>query len=250
MKRVLPLAVAVSILGFWAALATRYPAVLLPSPIEVMVAMANAPMELLTAAAVTGLSSLIGLAIALAVGLTGALAFQRFTWLEWALYPYALALQTVPIIIIAPLLVVWLGYGMPVAIATAALLAFFPILTSVNLGLRSVPPEQVELFRIHGASTTQEFTLLRLPHALPYLFTGLRSAVGLSVIGAVVGEFVGSFGRPPSLGGIAMSSIRGARTEASFASIILATLLALSFFALVRLAERRMIGSWHPGGDT
>ncbi|MEE2750008.1 MAG: ABC transporter permease [Myxococcota bacterium] len=250
MKRTLPIGVAILILGLWAALATRYPAVLLPSPLEVVVAMANAPMELLTATAITGLSSLLGLVIALGVGLTGAIAFQRFSWLEWALYPYALALQTVPIIIIAPLLVVWLGYGMPVAIATAALLAFFPILTGVNLGLRSVPAEQLELFRIHGATPRQELRLLRLPHALPYLFTGLRTAVGLSVIGAVVGEFVGSFGRPPSLGGIAMSSIRGARTEASFASIILATALALGFFALVRLAERRMIGSWHPGGNT
>ena len=110
--------------------------------------------------------------------------------------------------------------------------------------------EQLELFRIHNASRFQELTLLRIPHALPYLFTGLRTAVGLSVIGAVVGEFVGSFGRPPSLGGIAMASIRGARTEASFASIFLATALALAFFGLVRLAERRTIGPWHPGGDS
>jgi NitT/TauT family transport system permease protein len=201
------------------------------------------------AAWTTFLSSALGLALALGVGLGGALAFQRFQWLEWALYPYALAMQTVPIVIIAPLLVVWLGYGVPVAVATAALLAFFPILTAANLGLRSVPREQLELFQLHGASRSQELRLLRLPTSLPFLFSGLRTAAGLSVIGAVVGEFVGSFGDPPSLGALAMSALRGARTEASFAAILVATGLALGLFAAVRWAEGRMIGSWHPGGS-
>jgi NitT/TauT family transport system permease protein len=248
-KRLLPVFVALGILGFWGLLSTRYPPVLLPSPAEVAQELIRPGNGLWAAAWTTFLSSALGLALALGVGLGGALAFQRFQWLEWGLYPYALAMQTVPIVIIAPLLVVWLGYGVPVAVATAALLAFFPILTAANLGLRSVPREQLELFQLHGASRSQELRLLRLPTSLPFLFSGLRTAAGLSVIGAVVGEFVGSFGDPPSLGALAMSALRGARTEASFAAILVATGLALALFAAVRWAERRMIGPWHPGGS-
>ena len=249
MRRLLPVVVALGILGIWGLLSTRYPPALLPSPFEVGQELVRPGNGLAAAAWTTFLSSALGLSLALGVGLGGALAFQRFQWLEWSLYPYALAMQTVPIVIIAPLLVVWLGYGVPVAVATATLLAFFPILTAANLGLRSVPQEQLELFQLHGASRSQEIRLLRLPTSLPFLFSGLRTAAGLSVIGAVVGEFVGSFGDPPSLGALAMSALRGARTEASFAAILVATGLALGLFAAVRWAENRMIGSWHPGGS-
>ena len=250
MRRLLPVLVALGILGIWGLLSTRYPPVLLPSPAEVAQELVGPHNRLWAAAWTTFFSSALGLLLALGVGLGGALAFQRFQWLEWGLYPFALAMQTVPIVIIAPLLVVWLGYGVPVAVATAALLAFFPILTGANLGLRSVPQEQLELFQLHGASRSKELLLLRLPTALPFLFSGLRTAAGVSVIGAVVGEFVGSFGDPPSLGALAMAALRGARTEASFAAIGVATFLALGLFAAVRWAERRMIGTWHPGGSS
>ena len=248
MKRLLPFLVAGALLSAWGLLSTRYPAVILPSPAEVLHELDANSTRLLQAAGTTLLSSVLGLSIAFVVGLGGAIAFQRFHWLEWALYPYALALQTIPIIIIAPLLVVWLGYGIPVAVATAALLSFFPILTSANLGLRSVSRTQVELFALHGATRWQELRLLRLPTSMPYLFSGLRTAVGLSVIGSIVGEFVGSFGDPPSLGALAMSALRGAQTPTSFAAIFMATGLALGLFGAVRWAEGRIIGAWHPGG--
>ena len=243
----LPLAVALAILLAWAGLATRYPTTILPSPLEVAVAAWANRVPLLQATANTALASVAGLGIALCVGIGGAVAFLRIRWLELALYPYALALQTVPIIIVAPLLVVWLGYGKPVAIATAAMISFFPVLASANLGLRSAPPEQVELLQLYGASPSQLLWKLQAPSALPYVFSGLRTAVGLSVIGAIVGEFVGSYAYASCLGQLAMSSLRGSDKETSFAAIAMATLLALVLFSLVRALERRMIGPWHPG---
>ena len=165
--------------------------------------------------------------------------------MEIALYPYALLLQTVPIVAIAPLLVVWLGYGLPVATVTAAIVAFFPLLTSANLGLRSASSAQVELLQLYGASWTQTLWKLRLPAALPFIFGGLRTAVGLAVIGAVVGEFVGSTGTPACLGYLVLQSARSADTGLTFATIGVTALLALVLFGAVRLAERHMIGSWH-----
>ena len=247
MRRALPLLVALLALALWWAVATTLPPVLLPTPAEVLVRAWEERERLGTATATTALSSLLGLAIASAVALLGAVLFLRSRWLELSLYPYALLLQTVPIIAIAPLLVVWLGYGTPVAVTTAAIVCFFPILTAGNLGLRSADPAQVELLRLYGASWFQELRILRWPGALPYLFAGYRSAVGLSVIGAIVGEFVGSNGQPPSLGNLVIRSAGAADTPLTFAAIAASTLLALLLFGLVRWLEARIIGRWHPG---
>ncbi len=231
--------------GIWALVASRLPEVLLPGPLEVLVAASAHHERLLAAAGNTLTASVLGLALAMSWGGLGAVVFLRSRWLEVALYPYALLIQTVPIVAIAPLLVVWLGYGPPVAVVTAAIVAFFPVLTSANLGLRSASTAQVELLRLHGATWHQELLKLRLPASLPYLFAGLRTAVGLSVIGAVVGEFVGSSGLPPCLGYLVIQSARSAETALTFATIAACAGLALVLFAIVRLVEARIIGPWH-----
>ena len=246
--RLLPLAAAALILGLWWALSLRYPPVLLPSPAEVAQAAWTGRDRLLEATWHTALSSAGGLLIAGVFGLGGGVLFLRSRWLEAALYPYALLVQTVPIVAIAPLLVVWLGYGAPVAVTTAAIVAFFPILTAANVGLRSVSEEQVELLTLYGAGWWQQLIKLRLPGSLPYLLSGLRTAVGLSVIGAIIGEFVGSNGVPPTLGYLVLQSSRSAQTGTTFAAIFFATALALAAFGLVRLAEARLIDPWH--GDS
>ena len=241
-----PIAAAlVALLAWWLG-SLRLPEVLLPGPLEVADAGWDAREQLVEATVQTGIAALLGLAIAAAVGLAGAVLFLRSRALEAALYPYALLLQTVPIVAIAPLLVVWLGYGRPVAVATAAIVSFFPILTSANVGLRATSPEHLELLRLYGAGFTARLLKLRLPAALPHLFSGLSTAVGLSVIGAIVGEFVGSNGQPASLGYVVLRSARSADTGVTFAAIFAATGLALVAFGAVRLAERRIIGAWHP----
>ncbi len=243
--RLLPLAAAILLLAGWWALSLRLPPVLLPGPAEVAAEAWSGRERLLQAGANTALSSLIGLCIAGAAGLGGGVLFLRSRWLEAALYPYAILIQTVPVVAIAPLLVVWLGYGSPVAVSTAAIVSFFPVLTAANLGLRSAAPEQLELLALYGASWWQLLLKLRLPASLPFLFSGLRTAVGLSVIGAIVGEFVGSNGAPVTLGYLVLQSARSARTGMTFAAIGCATALALAAFTAVRLAESRLIGRWH-----
>ncbi len=246
-ERLLPVLTAGILLSGWAALSSGYPPVLLPSPVEVLQASIAGAATLAEATATTAVASLAGLLIAVGLGLLGAMLFSRSRWLEAALYPYALLVQTVPIVAIAPLLVVWLGYGLPPAIASAAIVSFFPVLTAANLGLRSTPTEQVELFALYRASFLSTLLHLRLPGALPFLFSGLRTAAGLSVIGAIVGEFVGSNGFPPSLGFVVLRSARSADTATSFAAIFAAAALALVFFSAVRLLEKLSIGRWHGG---
>ena len=248
MSRLLPLAAAALLLLAWWGLSLKYPPVLLPSPLEVLTEGWSGRAKLLEATWNTALSSAGGLLIAGAFGMSGGILFLRSRWLEAALYPYALLVQTVPIVAIAPLLVVWLGYGAPVAVTTAAIVAFFPILTAANVGLRGVSEEQVELLTLYGASWWQQLIKLRLPASLPYLFSGLRTAVGLSVIGAIIGEFVGSNGAPPTLGYLVLQSSRSAQTGTTFAAIFFATALALAAFGAVRLAESRLIDPWH--GDS
>lgn len=241
----LPLGAAALALAAWAALAGTLNPVLLPGPLAVVQAAWHTREALLEATLVTGASSLAGLVLAVLCGLAGALCFQLSRALELALTPYALLVQTLPIVAVAPLLVVWLGYGPPVAVASAAIVAFFPVLTAANLGLGAATGEQRELFAVYGASRFQTLCLLRLPAALPTLFAGLRSAAGLAVIGAIVGEFVGSTGNPRSLGYLVQVAARSAHTDRSFAAIGASALLALIFFGVVRLAEHLAIGRWH-----
>ncbi|MFT4974920.1 MAG: NitT/TauT family transport system permease protein [Myxococcota bacterium] len=248
MIRFLPVLTAAIALALWWGLASQYPPALLPSPVEVATVAWAKRVTLAEATGTTALASVMGLVIASAAGIGGAVLFQRSRWLEAALYPYAVLVQTIPIVAIAPLLVVWLGYGLAPAVASASIVAFFPVLTAANLGLRSAAPEQVELFRLYRASWWQSLRWLRLPGALPFLFSGLRTAAGLSVIGAIVGEFVGSNGFPPSLGYLVLRSARSADTGLTFGAIFAAAALALFFFVIVRQLERWAIGAWHGDG--
>ncbi len=245
MTRWSPLVAGILGLVVWAAAASGLPEVLLPGPTEVGASLLEHRERLVTATLNTLKASLMGLAVACVAAAAGAALFLRSRWLEVALYPYALLIQTVPIVAIAPLLVVWLGYGLPVATVTAGIVAFFPLLTSANLGLRSVDPAQVELLQLYGATWRQALVKLRLPASLPFVFSGLRTAVGLAVIGAVVGEFVGSTGHPACLGYLVLQSARSADTGLTFATIGVTAALAMALFAAVRLVEGRMIGPWH-----
>ena len=249
MSRLGPALGALSLLLVWALVASRLPPVLLPSPLEVATSAWAAREQLWTASLQTAKAALGGLLVASVGGVLGGVLFLRSRWLEAAFYPYALLVQTLPIVAVAPLFVVWLGYGTPVALASGAIASFFPILTSANVGLRAAEPEQVELLRLYGARWLQILWKLRFPAALPYLFAGLRTAGGLAVIGAIVGEFIGSNGTPPSLGYLVLRAARTAETGLSFAAIFAATALSLALFGAVRLAEAWVIGRWHGGGS-
>ncbi|MFZ5475875.1 MAG: ABC transporter permease [Myxococcota bacterium] len=238
------LAVAAGLLA-WTLIAWRAGPLLLASPLAVVAALATERAQLAEATLWTGVAAVGGLALASLVGLGLAVGSWWSVTVRAALVPYTVALQVVPIVAIAPLLVIWLGYGVPVALSTAVIAAFYPVYSAATTGLAAPLPEWVDLLRLYGASRLDELRLLRLPAALPALFSGLRSAAGLAVIGAIVGEFVGSNGFPRTLGYLVVYSARSARSDLCFAAIACAAGLALALHAALRAAERRAIGRWY-----
>jgi NitT/TauT family transport system permease protein len=214
---------------------------ILPRPSAVWAAAIGESASLLPALAETTRSVAIGLALSSASGVLAAIALASSPWIQRAFYPYAIFFQIVPIVAIAPLLVIWFGYGASAVIAAAAVVSVFPVIANTLAGLLSVDPNLIDLFRLYGASRASTLWKLRLPWALPYLLTGLRIAAGLAVIGAIVGEFVGGGG----LGVVVLGAMRQQRTDLVFAAIGYASALGLGLFAAVGVASRLALRHWH-----
>lgn len=150
--------------------------------------------------------------------------------------------QTVPIIAIAPLLVVYLGYGMQTIVASAFIVSIFPVLANTLAGLRSTNPSLVDLFQLYGAGGWKTLWKLRFPSAVPNIMTGLKVAAGLAVIGAIVGEFIGG---STGLGDEIVAAIPRQRPDIVYAAITLAALLGLALFALINLISWLLLRHWH-----
>lgn len=187
-----PAAVLATLVLAWqiAVMALKVKPFVLPSPLAIVQAFAQNFGQIASGAAVTTLSFVGGFALATVVGLSLAVLVVALPRLGRGIYPLLIASQTVPTIAIAPLLIIWLGFGMTVKVVISAVIAFFPIVVSAVLGFRSVSPSAVDLMRSLPATRTDIFRKLFFPAALPTIFAGLRTASVLSVIGAVVGEFV------------------------------------------------------------
>ena len=214
---------------------------LLPRPSAVLAAATDEAAPLLAALADTTRAVLAGLLLSGTLGVAAAIALAASPLVQRAFYPYAIFFQVVPIVAIAPLLVIWFGYGPRAVVAAAAVVSVFPVIANTLAGLLSVDPNLADLFRLHGASRGATLWKLRLPWALPYLLTGLRIAAGLAVIGAIVGEFVGGGG----LGVVVLGAMRQQRTDLVFAAIGYASALGLALFAAVGLASRLALRHWH-----
>jgi len=214
--------------------ALAVPKFLVPPPSDVLFAgwteRASLASALLTTARGAGLGFLLSCSLGTSVGLL----FSLSRWLERGLYPYALFLQTVPIVAVAPLLVLWFGPGLRAVAVSAFIVSVFPVIANTLAGLRSVDPRLSDLFRLYGAKLGDTVLKLRLPTAIPSMMTGFKVASGLSVIGAIVGEFVAGFAEGNAgLGITVLSSYRQLKTDLLFAAVLLASLLGLSLFALV-----------------
>jgi ABC-type nitrate/sulfonate/bicarbonate transport system permease component len=177
----------------------------------------------------------LGLALALVGGLTLALLIFYSKTLERALYPLIIVTQNIPVFAIAPLLVIWLGYGLWPKVIVAALIAFFPIVVNTVDGLRATDEDFVHLLTILGATPWQMLVKLRLPSALPFFFSGLKIGATLSVVGAVIGEWVGA---RAGLGYLMLKENRLLNADLVFAAIIWLSALGLALFASVSLLER------------
>jgi len=185
---------------------------------------------------------LLGFALALGVGIVLAVGIAYSRLLERSIYPFVIASQTIPIIAIAPLLLIWIGYGLSPKVIVAALIAFFPIVVNMVDGLRSVDADMVSMMRTLGASRWQIFTKLQVPTSLPFLFSGTKIAVAVSVIGAIIGEWVGA---RAGLGYLMMLSAPYFLTARVFAAIFILSVMGVSLFAVVALLERAMLPWYH-----
>ena len=215
---------------------------LLPSPTVIAVTMVDDAALLGRHTWITLVEVLMGFGVALSAGvlLASMIAFSRT--LERAIYPFVIASQTIPIIAVAPLLLIWVGYGLTPKIIVVGLIAFFPVVVNMVDGLKSVDPDMVNLMRTLGASRWQIFKKLQLPSSLPFLFSGTKIAMAVSVIGAVIGEWVGSSG---GLGYLMIRSKPQFLTERVFAAIVVLSAMGILLFLLVGLVERLVIPWWH-----
>jgi NitT/TauT family transport system permease protein len=204
---------------------------------------------MLDALALTARVALIGLLLAAAIGVTVAVLMSRARWLERSLYPYAVILQTVPILAIVPLIGMWFGFGYSSRTVVCVIIALFPMIANTLFGLQSVDRAHHDLFTLQRAGRWARLFKLELPAALPAIFTGLRTSAGLSVIGAIVGDMFFKQGEP-GIGTLLDVYRARLQSEDLYAAIILASLFGVAVFALFSLINRLAVGSWHgSGGD-
>jgi NitT/TauT family transport system permease protein len=218
---------------------------LIPSPWSVVLEFQKDAGLLARHSSITLLETIVGFVIAAVVGLVFAVAIVYSRGVERTLYPLLLAAQVVPKIAIAPLFVVWLGFGIGPKILVAVLIAFFPVVISGVAGLRAVDPELLDLAATMGAKPWDSFAKIRFPGAMPHIFAGLKVAVTLAVVGAVVGEFVGA---NSGLGYIVMSSNGNLNTPQLFAALIAMSLIGIALFAVLEVAERFAV-PWRTARD-
>ncbi len=217
------------------------PGWLLPPPSRVLTALYDESGLLLSALWGTTQASVIGFVSATVFGVMLAVLLSTTRWVQRAFYPYAIFFQTVPIIAIAPLLVIWFGYGLRTIAVSSFIVSVFPVIANTLAGLLSTDPALRDLFRLYDASPWARLWKLQLPWALPSVMTGLRIAAGLAVIGAIVGEFFAGGGL-----GIAMQvAIRQQRADLVFAIVLLGSLLGLALFGLVSALSYFSLRHWH-----
>ena len=231
----LGLLVALALLWQWYASQPTVDAQILPTPLAVLTVLVAQRDILWQHMLVTLQETLVGFAAALAAGVVFGTLIDFSPWLRRAIYPLLVASQTIPIITLAPLLVLWFGFGLVSKSIVVLLVCFFPIVVALADGLRSADPELIRLFRAFGAGPLRIFWMVRLPGALPTLFSGVRIAIAYSVIGAIFGEYVGA---SAGLGFYMQLKQHSFATAGVLAAIVVTALLSVALFASVALAER------------
>ena len=232
----------VLLVGAWGAAIRvfRIPDYLLPAPYRVA-QLVIIHFELFIAeSAITLEEAILGFLLGASCGFVSAVVFFYSRPVELAIYPYAIALKTIPLVAVAPLLTIWFGTGLLGKVVMASLLCYFPVLVNTALGFRSVDRLQLAYFRSLAASPVQTFLLLRLPACLPYLFSALRISCTMSLVGAIVAELTGS---NRGLGYQILASSYRLDTPRVFAAILCSGIIGIAFFGLIVLIERSVIDS-------
>jgi NitT/TauT family transport system permease protein len=219
----------------------KIPPYLIPTPQKVVAAFGNEWPRLWRESLVTTYATLGGFAVSILFGIPVALVIAYSRVVESFVYPLLVFSQSIPKVAIAPLFVVWFGFGIVPKIIVAFLLAFFPIVVSTVMGFKSVDPDMIDLAKSMKGSRLKTFLKISLPHALPSIFAGLKVSVTLAVVGAVVGEFVGS---NSGIGYLLQIANGNFDLPLMFAGLTLLSLIGVLLFAAVDLVERLMI-PWH-----
>ena len=224
---------------------------MLPPPVDVL---RNSLLDwshlqpMLTALSITAQVTLVGFLVAVVVGVATGVLMCQARWLEKIIYPYAVVIQVITILAIVPLIGLWLGYGMAARTLVCVLIAVFPIITNTHFGIRSVDRGMHELFTISGASRWDRLVKLELRAALPAILTGVRTAAGLVVVGAIIGDMFFAKGQPGI--GTLLDVYRGRlQSDDLIAAIVLASIFGVLVFAAMSVVTRLAVGRWHESGQ-
>ncbi|WP_232667003.1 ABC transporter permease [Pseudonocardia sp. TRM90224] len=220
---------------------------LLPPPHEAFGAALGNPQlmgPMLDALGRTMAVAVIGLLIAVVLGVGYAVVMSQSAWAERLLYPYAVILQTIPILALVPLIGIWLGYSFPARVVVCVIISLFPMIANTLFGLQSASAAAHDLFTLNKATRWQRLVKLQFPAAVPSIFTGLRTASGLSVIGAIVGDFFFQQGAP-GIGGLLRLYTQRLQMDALFTAITLTALFGVVVFAVFAALDRAVVGRWY-----
>lgn len=223
---------------------------ILPGPAAVAKAAWENGRQLRTGLAFTGGAALCGFVSSLIAGTVIAIAFSQSAIIRTSCYPYAIFLQTVPIMAIAPLIVLWCGTGFHSVVLVAFIISLFPIITNVTAGLLGVDPDLVDLFRLNNATRWQILWKLRLPNCVPSLCIGAKTSSGLAVVGSIVGEFFAGYSEKwYGLGYLIPAWKEGLKTDRLFAATLASTLLGLAIFTTVNVISAAILSRWYHLAD-
>lgn len=211
---------------------------IMPSPSEIGDALFKYRERLLRETGITMLESVLGFFLGCGIAYILAICFVRSQTVKQAIYPYAIALKSTPLIAIAPLLVLWFGNGMFSKVVMSALVAFFPVLVNSVRGLTAIDAEALDLMRSLSASWWQILYKIRIPNSMGYLFSSLKIASSLAVVGAVIGEFTGASG---GIGHLINTSSYNFNTPLMFAGIIMISVGGILFFGIVAFLEQKIV---------
>ena len=243
-----PVAAFVLFISLWQAIPTLLDIkpFILPKPTDVVEAAIKDWDLLWPAMQITIVEAVIGFILSAIVGIGVSILLASSRIIEISLYPYAVILQTIPVIAIAPIVVIWFGSGFNSIIIISFLIGFFPIVSNTLMGLNSVDKNMGDLFQLYNASKWQTMWKLRIPAAMPYIMSGLKVSCTLSIIGAITGEYIAGIGG--GKGGLGYAITVAAvqlKTPYLFACAIAGALFGIVFYLLVSFISRLVLSSWH-----
>ena len=244
-----PLLTFVILLSLWEFLVilNKIPLYILPAPSDIISSLVVNYKDLFSSAFVTLRITIIAFIIASFLAIFLAILFSQSKLIELSLYPIAVIFQVTPVVAIAPLILIWVGFDNAeyAILILAIIVAFFPVLANANLGIKSVNDNLHELFSLYGSSRYQRLIKLQIPFALPFILTGMKTSIGLSLIGTVVAEFVAGSGTSTGLAWRIIEAGNRLDIAKLFAALILLVILGIFLFLLISYIEKIVLKKWH-----